>query len=99
MTTLISEDDFMTDFCPVEMGREAEFMTGSFDEALKLAQQANGGVSNVWTIIESGDGADDSLYAAAGFHRVNALGFIVTEKPWETGVEEALWFDEDDLDR
>ncbi|MEK6829781.1 MAG: hypothetical protein AABY15_06695 [Nanoarchaeota archaeon] len=39
----------------------------------------------VWTIIE---GDNDSLYISAGFHIVNRQGFLITEKPYDTGLEE-----------
>ena len=51
----------------------------------------------MWTIVEGGSD-DESLYAAAGFHKVNETGFVVTEKPWVTGLEEAVWMDADDFD-
>lgn len=51
----------------------------------------------VWTIVE-GDNGD--WIAAAGFHIVNKLGYVLSIKPWETGLEEAIWvendFDEDE---
>jgi hypothetical protein len=40
--------------------------------------------NRVWTIIE---GDDDSLFYVSGFHYVNRLGFIVTEKEYEGHVE------------
>lgn len=39
----------------------------------------------VWTVI---DGDDDELHIVAGFHFVNRMGYIITEKEWETGEEE-----------
>ena len=39
----------------------------------------------VWTIIEGENNID---YIVAGFHLVNRMGFIVTEKPWVAGTEE-----------
>ena len=45
-------------------------------------------VSNtVWTIIT---GDEDSMYYVAGYHFVNRLGYIITEEPWITGIEEVL---------
>lgn len=41
----------------------------------------------VWTIIET----DGEMYCVAGFHLVNRIGFIITEKPWETGEEEFMY--------
>ena len=39
----------------------------------------------VWTIIE---GDDNAQYIIPGFHLVNRMGFLVTEKQWVTGTEE-----------
>jgi hypothetical protein len=50
-------------------GEELEYV---FD----LAKKSN----RVWTIIE---GDDDTLFYASGFHYVNRLGFIVTEKEYD----------------
>lgn len=41
-------------------------------------------VNHVWTITE---GDDDSWWACPGFHIVNRLGYITTERPWVTGDE------------
>lgn len=49
----------------------------------------------VWTITETGSWEDGSWYAQAGFHVVNAMGYVLTEKPWVTGLEQAIWFDDD----
>lgn len=49
----------------------------------------------VWTIIDSGDDNDGNWYALPGFHLVNRLGYVRTVRPWETGLEEALWFEDD----
>ena len=35
---------------------------------------------HVWTVI---DGEGSKLYAVAGWHYVNRLGYIITELPWE----------------
>ena len=38
----------------------------------------------VWTLIE----VDGIFYISAGYHLVNRFGYFITEKPWETGLEE-----------
>jgi hypothetical protein len=48
----------------------------------------------VWTVVE---GEDDSWYALPGYHVVNKLGYVLTDKPWSTGLEEAVWFQQDTL--
>lgn len=93
----ISEDTFMDEYRPVELEFEGEFTLHSFKDAMKLAEKNGGDVTNVWTIIDGDE--DDSLYAASGFHKVNETGFLVTEKPWVTGLEEAVWMDGDNFER
>lgn len=34
----------------------------------------------VWTLVSSDD--DDGLYLLTGFHFVNRMGYLVTERPW-----------------
>jgi hypothetical protein len=49
----------------------------------------------VWTIVD----AEGNLYVVAGFRFVNRTGdYVITERPWVTGLEEAEWcvFDEDE---
>lgn len=42
---------------------------------------------NVWTVLD----CDGALYASAGFRFVNRIGdYIVTRKPWQTGIEDVL---------
>jgi len=54
---------------------------------------------HIWTIIDDG-GETDNLYASAGFHSVNSLGMLVTEKPWPTITTEAYYYkcDEEEMD-
>ena len=49
-------------------------------------------INHVWTILESGDSEDDSLYASPGFHVVNRIGYVLTRKPWIDGRCEAIYF-------
>lgn len=57
-------------------GEELEFVL-SFANDLKRSQR-------VWTIVE----VDGEMYLTAGFHIINRVGYIITEKEWETGTEE-----------
>lgn len=52
---------------------------------------------HVWTITIDGG---DNLYASPGFHIVNRLGYITTERPWSDDTPDAEWavFDGDDED-
>lgn len=60
-------------------------------------QVKNQDCRKVWTVVDTG-GEDDNWIALAGFHVVNALGYVLTTKPWETGLEQAMWFEADDED-
>lgn len=54
---------------------------GSLDEA------GDPPMDRVWSIVE----ADDALFAVAGTHVVNVIGFIVTERPWRHDRQTYLW--------
>jgi len=93
---MLSETQFMETYNPINKGSEGEYMMDDHAEAVRFAEARGLSHKNVWTIIESGE--DETLYVSAGFHLVNRLGYIVTEKPWETALEEGVWM-EDDFDR
>ena len=85
----ITEDDFYEKFKPQKnhLDDNASFggcMFETYGKELdyihKLAQISK----RVWTIIE----AEDKIFYSAGFHIVNRMGFLVTEKEWVTGLEE-----------
>lgn len=64
-------------------GVELDFIL-TFVNDLKRSQR-------VWTIVE----VDGKMYITAGYHIVNRIGYVITEKEWETGVEE-LCLDDDE---
>ncbi|TAN06833.1 MAG: hypothetical protein EPN36_03635 [Rhodanobacteraceae bacterium] len=67
----LSEDDFDTKFGP-----EAR-ADGSL---LREHEEVRGVDTNrVWTVIEGDEG---TLYAMAGYHVVNRVGYLVTREPW-----------------
>lgn len=45
-------------------------------------------LNQVWSIIEC---EDDSWIASPGFHMVNVLGYVMTEKPWTDPVRDAAY--------
>ena len=91
--TVISEDDFFERYIPVNTpGTEPN--SGEFYHEFEHVKGLD--PHNVWTIV---DGDDGGMYAIPGFHIVNRVCYVVTEKPWETGLEEALWMEpSEDLD-
>lgn len=61
------------------------FMFETFEEEIKhVFDLSNTNVKKVWTIIE----AEGKWYISAGFHVVNRIGFLITEKEWEKETEE-----------
>jgi hypothetical protein len=63
-------------------------------------------VECVWTVSEGEDldeagfNLDNNWYASPGIFVVNALGYLITKKPWENGTPDAIWYlDEDDQAR
>lgn len=90
LMNLISEDEFDFAFNPLEVTPHGDRMVYSYVEAERIAKEKGLSKEHIWTIVE---GDDDSLYAQAGCHVVNTIGFVVTEKPWVSGVEEAVWYD------
>lgn len=90
----ISDDDFVEIYKPVDARGEGDQIVDTVEEAQALASKNGLGENNIWTIVD----AEGNLYAAAGLHFVNRLGYVVTEKPWVTGNEEAVWceFEDDD---
>jgi len=57
---------------------------------------------NVWTVSEgeeldeSGFNVDGSWYASPGVCFANALGYLITEKPWTAVTPYAIWYLDDD---
>lgn len=49
---------------------------------------------HIWTAVT----ADEGMYAAPGFHRVNREYLLITEKPWTDDVDDAVLceFEEED---
>ena len=59
-------------------------------------------VEHIWTVLESEDAewneldGDGNWYASPGIHFVNALGYVMTSKPWRTNTPDAIWYLDDD---
>lgn len=53
------------------------------------------GIQYIWTIVESGSDDDGNWYAVPGFHYVNRLGHVLTERTWECETEDAIYFLDD----
>jgi len=57
---------------------------GEEEEYVRTMAQDEKTKKRVWTVVD----ADGELYIIAGFHFVNRMGYIITEKEWVTGEEE-----------
>ena len=55
-------------------------MYETYGEELDYIQSFFNKPRHIWTIIEAGD----ELVIQAGYWLVNRMGYIVTERPWET---------------
>lgn len=88
--SLISEDEFDFAFNPLEAKSNGERVILNYTDAERFAKDQGLNKEHIWAIVE---GEDDSLYASPGYHVVNTIGFVVTEKPWVTGAEEAVWYE------
>ena len=71
-----------------------------FDEVRSLQ------IEYVWTVSEGEDldedgfNLDNNWYASPGIFVANALGYLITERPWGDGTQDAIWyFDDDDQAR
>lgn len=75
----IPEDDFFDAYQPRINEADGTHLF-SFDDVREV------NLHNVWSVVDSDSGA---LYALPGFHTVNHVGYVVTEKPWIDGTEQA----------
>ena len=48
------------------------------------------GLHKVWSIVECDN---EDWVALPGFHVVNHMGYVVTDKPWTDDGVEAMWFE------
>lgn len=66
--------------------------SGDFFEFEDVRKQP---VNHVWTVVETGDDTDGSWYAVPGYHYVNRIGFVLTQKGWTDGSLDAIYFFDD----
>lgn len=82
----ITERQFDDEYIPVP--REDGEVVRDFEDLAELEKA--GKLNCVWTLV---DGDDGGMYALAGVHVVNRVGYIVTEKPWQNDDDEAVWIE------
>jgi len=94
---IISEEKFYDEYVPQKnhLDDNASFdgcMYETYGEELEYVFELSKKENRVWTIIEG----DEGIVFSAGFHIVNRLGFLITEKPWNS-VEDYV-VDEDQIE-
>lgn len=84
----IPEDQFWDEYSPIPIsGGDGETFIIDHAEAVQHPRDM------VWSIVESGTPGDERLFALPGFRIANVIGYILTEKFWESELLEAVWFD------
>lgn len=79
----LSEEDFDQQFGLVN-GSLSDTTNYEYDEVKDMDPRY------VWSLVE-GEDDDGTAYALPGFHRVNNIGYTVTEKPWPHEHIEAVY--------
>ena len=60
-----------------------------------FVEASNYPLNRVWTVVETSDDSDGTWYALPGYHAVNKIGYVVTEKPWDDETPDAIYFLDD----
>lgn len=86
-TPALSYDEWRDAYRPVlnTIRKDAPFdglMFETFGPELEAVNAAD--PACVWTVV---DGEDGDLWLLSGCHRVNRLGYLITERPW-SGIEQ-----------
>ena len=91
----ISEDSFMDDYKPITHSQDGDMVIQSIQEAQDRLKALGLTDDHIWTITES----EESLFASPGFHVVNRIGYVITERPAKSDVVDAIWHDATDDER
>jgi hypothetical protein len=84
-----TEDEFELEFVSISPP-DGESLW-EYKDTLKFPRE------QVWTVVDDG-GETESWYAEPGYHIVNVMGYMVTEKPWIDETKSYYWYF-DDRDR
>lgn len=90
MTTEMTDLEFEERYRPIDhttLGSESEDWC-DWEHLKGVASE------RIWTVVE----ADGTAVISAGLACVNRLYYVVTEKPWATMMENAIWWDADDFE-
>lgn len=87
---LISESDF-TDAWGAYTKNDGNLF--SYEDVKDLSR------NHIWSVMDCGGEKPDHWIAAPGFHIVNVLGYVITNKPWDDETPDAFYFYDDfDMD-
>lgn len=67
-----------------------------YDEVKSLPLEHVCSVSEGEDIDEEGFNLDSNWYASPGISVINALGYVIAERPWADGTHDAVWYLDDD---
>jgi hypothetical protein len=81
---LLTEDEFVEQFNP---------QCKPSGDLLDYVDVQSLDIHHVWTVVETGDDEDPNWYADPGFHIVNVLGYVISDKPWTNDTPLAVYFD------
>ena len=86
----LREEEFDKQFTPIKnhIDNNAGFngyLYETHGKELEHVFELSKTTKQVWTIIESDD--ENMLCYASGFHRINRLGFLITEEPYTEEIE------------
>lgn len=88
----LTEDEFETQYRPMYTGPDNNAVYDDIEILRKMMGYVP--IERVWTIVDT----EGDLYALPGYHRVNRIGYVVTEVPWPHENVTAEWFIFDDGD-
>ena len=91
---LIPEDDFDTEYRPLTGPNGSALLDNWREVAAAAATHAPSATDStaarhVWTVVDPG--TDGTLYGLPGWHGINVVGYALTEEPWESRQDEAVW--------
>lgn len=81
----IDESTFTSEFRPMPNPVDGGLIWDRAQDTIGLP------ADQVWTLVEGDSGL---IWALPGYHVVNRIGYVVTEKKWYEPDLEALWYGE-----
>ena len=95
MEKILTIEEFDEKYVPINnhfANDEAIFHFETCGEELEFVLEQDN--NKIWTIVD-GD-TTDNLYIVSGYHLVNRVGYVVTEKEWDTDM--CILYHESEID-